>query len=77
MIQKGDIFMKDTTDGILPNFPKFKKEKYIKEREKLLNSLNATVIKFQQKWNAMVFVEIGKDILVKPIEIPRVCVNVP
>lgn len=76
MIQKGDIFMKDISEGILPNFPKFQKEKYVKDREKLLNVLNTTVIKFQQKWNAMVFVEVGENILLKPIEIPRVCVNV-
>ena len=77
MIQKGDIFMKDISDGIFPNFPEFQKEKYIKDREKLLNVLNTTVIKFQQKWNLIVFVEVGENILLKPIEIPRVCVNIP
>lgn len=76
MIEKGDILLSDdskefTTTKDYETVISLK-DKFVIERRDLVEKLNEIVMEFQNKWNAKVFIEVGKSVLVKPVEIPRI-----
>ena len=76
MIKNGDILLSDDSKEFI-NAKKYEtvlslRDVFITERGVLVEKLNEIVMQFQDKWNAKVFVEVGKIALVKPVEIPRI-----